>query len=749
MRKLSLMLLMGLLLAGFSPAAAQDDSQNSVSRFESVPCPPPLAEKTNFTCGYLIVPEDHRQPDGPTIRLMVAIAHTDNPKPALDPVVILAGGPGNPAVGKDRLSQLEQVILGKRDIIYLDQRGVGLSEPSLSCSELTGLLYETLDQQDRNVIYLDRVRACRDRLLSQGINLHAYTSAQNAADLAALREVMGIESWNLWGTSYGTRLALTVMRDHPAGIRSVVLDSVYPPNADLYAEKSAIAAQTFDRFFETCANDFLCHLVYPDLEDTFYRLVARLNAQPQSITVEHPDTGEKISFVLDGTGLENGILQLLSDHSVIPYLPSTIYAFEDTDFSSLSGYLRGLSQDSATNGMAFSVMCSEEVAFAEIIDPENAPDNELIFQLCDLWLGDVIPDPIENAPVISDIPALILSGEFDPSTPPQWGRLAAETLPHSFVYEFPNVGHVTVLSGACPQRVVSDFLDDPLTPPDSQCVDDIQKIAFVVGVEQTRPWARGNAAVWGLLFVGIVSGVGWSAARHPRQIAWANSLRLGGALPVMFSSAAMILVIASGGLSHADTLRLVEIIVPLAMALQAVFILSPADDPPLEVLLACPRPAWWVVLERGLTIFVTQGGVALTGAVITLALTGSSDVLLAFGRWISPALMISGIALYTTVRSRVAVFGAAVTLLVWFVLVMMGDALLPTQPIMAPLNLIKPWLWVFQPYLKPESLSSSDYLLNRIVVAGFGLGLIALAAFQLRDEESVLFSSSKKTKKEA
>jgi pimeloyl-ACP methyl ester carboxylesterase len=755
---LILLLLCGLIV-GFHPAAAQDDTGDIevVPRFESTPCPPPIAEKENFACGYLIVPEDHHQPDGPTIRLMVAVAHTDNPQPKPDPVIILTGGPGNTAVGRDGSSRMEAAILAGRDIVYLDQRGVGRSEPNLYCPELVGVLYEALEQQDYDAVYLARVRACRDRLLSQGINLHAYTSAQSAADVADLRRVLGYQAWNLWGTSYGTRLALTVMRDHPAGIRSTVLDSVYPPNAEPYLEADAMAEQTFDKFFDACADDLLCRLVYPDLENTFYRLVRRLNDKPETITVEHPDTGQEIPFALDGEGLVTGMQQLISDHAVIPYLPSTIYAFRDGDFSSLSGYLRGLSQDSVINGVALSVMCSEETPFARphitgAADPEAAHadsrlDGDLGFDICDLWLGDVVPDPVENEPVVSDIPTLILTGEYDPSTPPRWGRLAAETLSRSLVYEFPGVGHIALLGGACPKRIMADFLDDPLTPPDSDCIDDMRDIAFVVGVEETRPWARANAGVWGLLAVGIVGGAGWAAARNPRWIAWANSRRLAGVLPVMFSMAGLMLVLAVGGLSHADTLRLVEIVVPLAMALQVVSIISPADDPPLEVLLACPRPAWWILIERLLIVFVMQTGVAVVGAVATLIATGSDDVVLALTRWIPPALMIGGIAVYTTVRSRVAVFGAALTLLVWFTLVMMGDALLPTKPVMIPLNYIKPWLWPFQPYLKPGSLGGGDYLLNRIVVAGFGLGLIALAAFQLRDEETVLISRPPKSRK--
>lgn len=767
MKYTRLIVFLGLigLMAVIMPTHAQADEGEPVPRYEPIPCPAPMDTWANFECGHLIVPADHADPAGPTLRLMVAIAHTRSPQPAPDPVIILAGGPGNRAVGADGTSRLEAAILVDRDIIYLDQRGVGFSEPNLSCHELSGYAVEALDNEtpDLDDVYLARMAACRDRLLAEGIDLSVYTTAQNAADVAALRVALGYEEWNLLGYSYGTRLALTVMRDHPAGIRSVILDSVYPPNAEPQLESSAIADEALNSFFAACQDDGLCNLLYPNLKTVYYDLFDRLNADPVQLSITDPATGKAINFTLDGYALSLGTLELLSDHAVIPYLPAIIYDFHDGDFSRLEGLLLGLSRQGELNGMAFTVLCTEEMPFAtasqmaaaadlypEVVRNVNGLTGEFGFDVCDTWLGDtIIPDPVENAPVTSDIPTLILSGEYDLATPPRWGHLAAETLSHSAVYVIPATGHIAVLGGACPTGIVFDFLHDPAIAPDDSCIGKMRDLAFIVSVRQTRPWARVSAGVLGLLAAVFVGRVVWSLARNPRQIAWANSARLLGWLPVVLSAAGLGLALAAGGLGEAHTLRLVEIVVGLAMALSAVFVFSPTDDPPLEILLACPRPAWWILVERLLIIFAAQSVIALGGAVATLLITSDHDVLLALTRWISPALMLTGIAAYTTVRSRVTVFGAALVLLIWFTLVMMGDALLPDTPVVYPFNYIKPWLWPFQPYLKPESLTMTDYALNRIVVAASGICLLALTVYLLRDEEQVLFSPAKKPKSEA
>jgi pimeloyl-ACP methyl ester carboxylesterase len=197
------------------------------SAFQSAPCPfKPAAgvvEGKDVRCGYMTVPEDHSRPQGPTIRLAVAIFKSASPSPAPDPVVDLQGGPGTPllAYASDLTPGIiSSIWTGDRDFILLDQRGVGYSQPSLACTESTTMPHATSQQV---------LRACHDRLVRQGINLDDdYTTIQNAEDVHDLVRALGYQQVNLYGISYGTRLAITVMRLFPSDVRSAVLDSTSP-----------------------------------------------------------------------------------------------------------------------------------------------------------------------------------------------------------------------------------------------------------------------------------------------------------------------------------------------------------------------------------------------------------------------------------------------------------------------------------------------------------------------------------------
>jgi hypothetical protein len=191
-------------------------------------------------------------------------------------------------------------------------------------------------------------------------------------------------------------------------------------------------------------------------------------------------------------------------------------------------------------------------------------------------------------------------------------------------------------------------------------------------------------------------------------------------------------------LPWSDKARVVESIVPLAIALQAALLLSPDDEPALEVLLACQRPMTWVLLERLAAVFIAQSGLALVGVALSLLISDQQDIAAALIRWLPPAIFLSAVGIYTTLRSRVAAFGVVVTGITWFAFIFFGIFFLPEQPVFRPLNYLQPFLWPFSPYLQPGDLTLGDYWLNRLCVSAAGIALLMLAAYQLRDEEQVL-----------
>src|SRR5919199_4363118 len=285
-------LLVGSGTGALRPAAG---TQPATPRFERTACHFKLGAGIvagrDVRCGFVVVPEDRSVPQGRTIRLAVAIFPSPHPHPAPDPFVFLQGGPGGALI-----SDLAPLITKKkrttdwpanRDVVLLDQRGTGLSQPSLACKETTALDYRTLNQhlnrQRQADLQVQAALQCRARLVASGINLNAYTTLADAADVADLRVALGYRALNLYSVSYGTRLALTVMRTHPRGIRSVILDSVDPPGVNAITSPLASTTRAFAVLFNSCAADAACAAAFPDLEQTFYRVVQRLNATPVTI----------------------------------------------------------------------------------------------------------------------------------------------------------------------------------------------------------------------------------------------------------------------------------------------------------------------------------------------------------------------------------------------------------------------------------------------------------------------------------
>ena len=224
-------LLMASVASGQQSATARVPM---VPRFEPAACPAiPVKALANASCGYLVVPEDRSEPHGGTIRLIVAIIPARSTRPKPDPVVYLAGGPGGIAINEADLA----VAVGlnhDRNLILMDQRGTLYSEPALTCPEVDHFFVRglglALDDPSTGRLHAAAARACYRRWAATGRNLSAYNTTENAADFADLRVALGITEWNVFGTSYGTNLALTLMREHPEGIRAVILDSVEPPS---------------------------------------------------------------------------------------------------------------------------------------------------------------------------------------------------------------------------------------------------------------------------------------------------------------------------------------------------------------------------------------------------------------------------------------------------------------------------------------------------------------------------------------
>jgi hypothetical protein len=268
-----------------------------------------------------------------------------------------------------------------------------------------------------------------------------------------------------------------------------------PPQADFYAELLPNAANTFQALFRLCAQDSACDKDYPHLETVFLQTIDHLNAQPATFPIMHPVTQIEMNGQMNGLGFVGLLYRLLYDTSAIPRLPDLIYRVHDGDYSLLPELLKDPLNEPwrYSLGMNHTIHCSDEAPFttpekiataATHVDPRYQGhyhwdvDPLAFMGLCSSWRSTE-PRSIENQPVVSAIPTLILAGELDPASPPVHGRLVAQHLSRSFFFQLPGIGHLSVYSTPCAEKIAVAFLNDPATVADSSCIKEMTEPHFL------------------------------------------------------------------------------------------------------------------------------------------------------------------------------------------------------------------------------------------------------------------------------
>jgi pimeloyl-ACP methyl ester carboxylesterase len=481
-------------------------SQSAAASFESAPCPSPVVAGLpeadlgpEFSCGYLTVPENRAHPGGRTIKIGVARAKAQSPDPGRDPLVYLAGGPGGTAIGTAQALVRQLGINRDRDVIFVDQRGTLHADPLLSCPEIDHFLDESTGMSilaaSTAQLDLDAVGACRTRLASAGYELSAYKTGENAADIADLRTAMKIDQWHVYGVSYGSDLALQLLRDHPEGIRSVVLDSVVPPQTNLMTQLWPTAAEGYRALFDGCAAQSGCAAAYPNLARDFMTTVQRLTKMPLSVDLPAENGQPVRRVVIDGYTLANLVVVASLSRGSYAALPQTIDAIAKGDGTAAAkAVLAGIPMTGLTGyGLTYGVFCREGAAFTDpaalLAGARQAlpdlptevlslqPQGPRFMDECGVWnVGRA--DPAVHRPTSSDVPVLLITGTFDAVTPPSQADEAAKTLPHGKVVRFPGLGHDVFIASDCGRQIVADFLSRP-DSSDTRCADTMQPPTFV------------------------------------------------------------------------------------------------------------------------------------------------------------------------------------------------------------------------------------------------------------------------------
>ncbi len=524
MRRLLLVL---VLLA--SGAAHPVSAQGLV--FASAPCMVNVSqygaqEGRDVSCGYLTVPELHSDPGGKTIQLAVMIIRSTSPNPAPEPIVMLQGGPGGSTI--DTYSQIlftsGASLRANHDIVLFDQRGTLYSKPALKCTEDRELLDRTLEQrlshEEDQRVSLEATIACHDRLQRDGVNLAAFNSLENAADVNDLRAALGYRQINLYGVSYGTLLAQHVMRNFPQALRSVVLDAVVPTTTNFVPDVARSGNRAFGELFAACAADAACNASYPNLEATLNAQIERLNATPARIPLTDPDTGKTYRAVFDGDTLQGTLFQMIYATELVPLLPAAIDAVAHENYTFFSKLMPVfLFDDTISTGMYYSVLCAEDADYdanaikvddlRPIFAKDARDDAAYTQEVCSRW-GVKDLGPSVDAPVDSPIPTLLFSGRFDPITPPAYAAEVAKSLPDSYIFTFPNTGHGALNSIDCARSIAESFWDDPSRAPESSCTATLAPPTFTTRANTILTGAGANVLEWlnlrQMLWPGVMGG---------------------------------------------------------------------------------------------------------------------------------------------------------------------------------------------------------------------------------------------------
>ena len=442
-------------------------------------------EPSDAYCGTFKVYENRVTKQGRQIDLNIVLLPALRADAQPDPVFFLAGGPGQGAAKLAKtVKEMFRRVENDRDIVLVDQRGTGKSNPLECDGDDSDSLQSAMETPDQT---LGRLKGC---MAKYDADLTLYTTPIAMDDLDDVRAFLGYDKINIYGGSYGTRAGLVYMRQHGDRVRSAILDGVAPPDMRLPLYFPRDSQRAFDLLVKDCEADAGCNKAYPNLGPRMKALMERLEKNPPTVKITHPRTGHTAEIKVDARMLAGIVVFALYVPTASSLVPAIIDAAERNDFQSLLalGMLGdGGGAGNMSIGMQLSVVCAEDA-------PLNTPEDlaresqstlfgkyvmQIQTEACTFWPKGKL-DPSFYQPVKSAIPTLVMSGQIDPITPPQWGEQVAKNLSNSKHVIIPGAGH-TAGGTACGQRIIKNFIDkgspDGL---DISCAAKVQRPPFFV-----------------------------------------------------------------------------------------------------------------------------------------------------------------------------------------------------------------------------------------------------------------------------
>jgi pimeloyl-ACP methyl ester carboxylesterase len=452
-----------------------------------------ISKEQKYTFGYLEVLENRNDPNSRTIQIPVYIFKSRNANPKPDPIIYTVGGPGSTTMPTAQYMNYYK-YLDDRDFILVEQRGNLYAKPHLDCPEWSKALYTTklpdFDSKKTDLLLAEAAATCRERLIKKGVDLDGYNTKEIAADINDLVNVLKIKEYNLLTISYSTKIAQVLLRDYPARIRSVVMDSPLPLEVKYDEESVKNLLESVDKLLSDCASDNKCNSAYPNIKKLFFDYLTAKTKDPLEINIENPKSGKLETFYLTGADL----ITVFTSASTgdVGSIPFEINKLLKGDMTSVKKQLSNLFKEPGSGtglGMRLSVWCAEENPFnsQDIVVAETSKYPQVkglspaVFddEICKIWSVKKALE-IENQPIKSDIPVLLISGEYDNETPVKWAQLMMDNLTNSFHLIFSGWKHTptTNWDNQCAMNAANDFFNNPTSKPKPSCFGNMKSLEF-------------------------------------------------------------------------------------------------------------------------------------------------------------------------------------------------------------------------------------------------------------------------------
>jgi len=452
----------------------------------------------DIECGIVRVLEDRSAGSGALLEINIYTVKSFALEPAPDPIVFLTGGPGNQAKNDVYSLYVADALREKRDIIVVDQRGTDDRSdlcPDLASDNLrTMYLDRTFEEAEAD--YERRLDVCFDQLHANGRNIDAINNRDSALDIRDVRLALGIERWNVWGVSYGTALGLEVMTIDRDGIRAAILDSLVPIDIPWDQDLIANYYESLSRLSDYCLKKPACRLNYGDLSALRAKALQSLKQNPMRFPYY---------FDYDARALGRSSVGILNDHDLATLVHGLSYF--DTDVNLVPLFLQAvLDRDERT----VSAIVTYQLSMLNAYAMDDGTHFAVACSINDVPAGDVSSGPsgflpyddlrldphcrrlglkaLQNRTMSFDrvtVPTLLMSGEFDPVTPPKWGTHVEGLLPKARHLIFPQGFHA-VSSTPCGESILTAFVDDPEGNYDVSCAYDAEPILFASGLVTSR-----------------------------------------------------------------------------------------------------------------------------------------------------------------------------------------------------------------------------------------------------------------------